>query len=203
MTTIEEKIMEKAPLLEAILFTTERPLTLKQISKKLGVRETTVEKIIARLEEKYKDEKHGIKMQQMGGYRLSVKDKYVEHVHDLTPHADMSRGLLRVLAIIAFHEPVKQSDIVKVIGNRTYEYVKELKDRGLILIEKQGRTRIIETSPKFEQYFGIRKDELKKMLGNKLEDNSEESSEESKEKSDTDDRKRGDEDKGKDEQPGP
>ncbi|MAH43025.1 SMC-Scp complex subunit ScpB [archaeon] len=187
MGTMDEKIREKAALLEAILFTTDKPLTVKQISRKINVRETTVEKVLVVLEEKYSDEKHGIRLQKMGGFRLTVKDKYIEHVHDLTPHSDMSRGLLRVLAIIAFHEPVKQSDIVKVIGNRTYEYVKQLKDRGLIIIEKEGRTRIIETSPKFEQYFDIRKTDLKKMLGNKLE-SKEDDADDGKENKESDER---------------
>ncbi len=198
MGITEEKIKEKSALLEAILFTTDRSLSLRQVAKKLGVRETTAEKVLKFLEDKYEGEKHGIRLQQMGGYKLSVKDKFVEHVHDLTPHADMSRGLLRVLAIIAFHEPVKQSDIVKVVGNRTYDYVKELKDRGLIIIEKHGRTRIIETSPKFEEYFGISKSDMKKMLGNKLEATEEKIAEES----DTDD-KNGAEKERSDEQPGP
>lgn len=164
-----DRVEEKTAMLEAVLFTTDHPLSVKQISKKLRVRESTVEKILKSLEEKYKPTDCGITLQNIGGFRLAVKDKYLEHVNDLTPHADMGRGLLRVLAIIAFHEPINQSDIVKVIGNRTYDYVKELKDRGLILIQKRGRTRVIETSPKFEEYFGIKKDQLKKMLGNKLE----------------------------------
>ncbi|MFH1420956.1 MAG: SMC-Scp complex subunit ScpB [Candidatus Aenigmatarchaeota archaeon] len=163
--------LEKLAILEAILFTTDRPLTISQLSKRLRVQESTVEKLIVELREKYKDEHHGIRLYEIGGYKLTVKDKFMEHVSDLTPHADLKRGLLRVLSIIAFHEPVKQSDIVKVIGNRTYEYIKELKDRGLIIVRKQGRTNIIETSPQFEEYFGIRKSDLKKALSNKLEDN--------------------------------
>ncbi len=187
MVLLDDRIREKAALLEAILFTTDKPLTIKQISRKLNVRENTVEKVLNVLEEKYTDDKHGLRLQKMGGFRLTVKDKYIEHVHDLTPHSDMNRGLLRVLAIIAFHEPVKQSDIVKVIGNRTYEYVKQLKDRGLIIISRHGRTRIIETSPKFEQYFDISKTDLKKMLGNKLE-SKEDDADDRKESEESDER---------------
>jgi segregation and condensation protein B len=69
---------------------------------------------------------------------------------------------LRVLAIIAYHQPIKQSDIVKVIGNRTYEYVKELEERGLIKVEKKSRTKTLSTTPHFEDYFGINKDQVRK-----------------------------------------
>src|SRR3989339_322861 len=106
LNIIKTIFMPKTALLEAILFTTEKPLSAEDIQK-------------------------------------IVKSEYVDKVSHLTPHADLSRGLLRVLSIISYHEPVSQSDIVKVVGNRTYEYVKELESRGLVKSEKKSRTRML------------------------------------------------------------
>ncbi len=89
---------------------------------------------------------------------------------ELTPHADLSRGLLRVLSIIAYHEPISQSDIVKVIGNRTYDYIKELEEKGLVKTEKKSRTKLISTTPHFEEYFGAKKHEIKKEFEESVED---------------------------------
>ncbi len=156
---IDEK---KLALLEAVLFTTADPLPLEKLSKYVRSNREKMEEMIKILKEKYAKEDSGIALSDIGGYRLVVKPEFLEDVTDLTPHSDLSRGLLRVLAIIAYHEPIKQSDIVKVIGNRTYEYVKDLEQRGLIRVEKKSRTKILATTPQFEEYFGTKKENLKK-----------------------------------------
>ncbi|HIG97320.1 MAG TPA: SMC-Scp complex subunit ScpB [Candidatus Aenigmarchaeota archaeon] len=155
---------QKLALLEAILFTTTDPLTFEQLQKLTKSRKDEMEKLLTELNQRYSNENSGIKISDMGGYKLIVKNEYLQNVADLTPHADMSRGLLRVLSIIAYHEPIRQSEIVKVIGNRTYDYVKELSEKGLINVEKKSRTRILTTTDKFEEYFETKKNELKKNL---------------------------------------
>ncbi len=152
----------KLALLEAILFTTNDPLSIEKLSKHVRSNKERVDEMLKALAERYSKEDSGLTLSGIGGYRLIVKPEFLENVADLTPHADLSRGLLRVLAIIAYHEPIKQSDIVKVIGNRTYEYVKELEHRGLVKVEKKSRTKMIATTPQFEEYFGKKKEELKK-----------------------------------------
>ena len=154
----------KLALLEAILFTTSEPLTLDELQKTLKIRKDEIEKMLAKLREKYASPEHGFRLSETGGYRLIVKEDFVEKVSHLTPHADLSRGLLRVLSIIAYHEPVKQSDIVKVVGNRAYDYVKELEERGLVRSERKSRTKVLATTAHFEEYFGAKKEEIKKIF---------------------------------------
>jgi len=156
--------MNKMAVLEACLFTTEQPLPLEQLCKITKIKENEIKWLLKEVEDKYKTDDHGIFLSETGGYRLAVKPEYIERVADLTSHADLSRGLLRVLSIIAYYEPIKQSDIVKVIGNRTYEYIGELVDRGLIKTEKISRTKIITTTSVFEEYFGAKKTLIKKIM---------------------------------------
>jgi len=156
--------IKKLALLEAILFTADEPLSLKELEKLLKTDEEEILYLIDVLKEKLEDEMHGIVLSDVGGYRLTVKPHFQEKVSRLTPHADMSRGLLRVLSIIMYHEPIKQSDIVKVVGNRTYEYVRELIRRGFVKSEKHSRTRILSLTPAFEEYFGVSKAKLKEQI---------------------------------------
>jgi len=160
---------EKLALLEACLFTTEKPLSIEELAKILKIDENEVKWLLKDLEDIYSKDEHGIEVSDVGGYSLVVKPKYLEKVSNLTNHTDLPRGMLRVLSIIAFYEPVKQSDIVKVIGNRTYQYISELEKRGLIETEKHSRTKIIQTTKEFEEYFGIEKKSLKKFLREKNE----------------------------------
>lgn len=150
-------------LVEAILFSTSESLSAEQITKMANIRLENVQTAIGILKVKYQDPRHGIRLSETGGYRLSVKPEFLPKVGKLAK-AELSKGLLRVLSIIAYHEPVKQSDIVKIIGNRTYEYVHELEALGFVKSERKGKTKILNTTPYFETYFATKKEELKKHL---------------------------------------
>ena len=157
---------KKLPLLEASLFMATEPLSMEELKKITGSKEEEIREMIEILMDKYNtNPASGILISFEGGYRMLVKPEYIRYVRHLSPYADLSRGLLRTLAIVAYHEPVRQSDIVKIVGNRAYEYIKELESRGLVRTEKASRTKVVTTTENFEKYFGITRDELKRMVG--------------------------------------
>ena len=150
-------------LLEAVLFTTSDPLTFNELQKLLHARKNELDALLKALHERYAKPEHGIRLSDIGGFKLIVKPEFTESVAPFTPHADLSRGLLRVLSIVAYHQPIRQSDIVKVVGNRTYEYVKQLEELGFVKIEKKARTKMLSTTPRFEEYFGAKAEEIRKI----------------------------------------
>lgn len=159
-----ERLKQKLALLEATLFTTTEALSVEELEKIVKMRKEEIQNMLKLLEEKYSSPESGIKLSSVGGYKLIAKEEFHDRVSHLTPHADLSRGLLRVLSIIAYHEPIKQADIVKVVGNRTYDYVKALEERGLVKSEKKSRTKLLSLTPQFEEYFGVKKKHLKEEL---------------------------------------
>lgn len=161
---MNEKMQQKLALLEATLFTTTEPLSMEDLQKTTKIRKDELERLMKLLEEKYSSPESGLKLSAVGGYRLMVKEAFQEKVSHLTPHADLSRGLLRVLSIIAYHEPIRQADIVKIVGNRTYDYVKELETKGLVKTEKKSRTKLLSLTPQFEEYFGVKKKFLREKI---------------------------------------
>ncbi|MEM5804256.1 MAG: SMC-Scp complex subunit ScpB [Candidatus Aenigmatarchaeota archaeon] len=156
-------------MLEAALFMSSRPVTLQQLCKILGMGEADAAVLITDYKRALDSEDHGVRlMETSAGYQIRVKPEYAPSVRTLTPYHDLSRGLLRVLALVAYKQPITQSDIVKIIGNRTYEYVKELTGRGLIRAEKAGRTRALVVTKDFAEYFGLESPEEAKKLFEKL-----------------------------------
>lgn len=157
-----DRFMEKhMALTEAVLFATPKPLSMQELAKLTKLSEERLGQIIPLLRIRYQDGQHGIALGEAGGYRLIVKSEFVAKVSGLAK-AELSRGLLKVLSMIAYHQPAKQSDIVKVIGNRTYEYVKQLESMGFIRFERKSRTKLLMTTQHFEDYFSTSKDEMKK-----------------------------------------
>ncbi len=168
---------KKMALVEAALFITSKPLSLEEVSKITGSKPEIVRQIISNLKEKYSSEEHGIMISELGGYKMAVKPEFVTKVRRLTPHSDLSRGILKVLSIIAYYQPIKQSDIVKVIGNRTYSYIKDLEKRGLISSKKVSRTKIFSTTKLFEEYFGVEAKRIKEIAKDVVIDNDKETDE--------------------------
>ncbi|MBI4895564.1 MAG: SMC-Scp complex subunit ScpB [Candidatus Aenigmarchaeota archaeon] len=160
---------KKLALVEAVLFATNDPLTIEDIRKITKLRTETIENLIKVLKKRYDRPEYGIFLSDTAGYKLSVKQEFSTSVSNLAK-ADMSKGLLRVLSVIACHEPVKQADIVRIIGNRTYDYTKTLQEMGFITFEKKGSTKILKTTAQFEQYFGTRKEEIKNLYKKMQED---------------------------------
>jgi segregation and condensation protein B len=140
--------------IEASLFLTSKPIEIAKLVEITQVSSHEIKKAIAELKEKYNDES-GIKLvEYQDTCQLIVNPKVLPKVKDLSPYRDLSPGLLKVLSIIAFKGPVKQSALVNTIGNRTYEYVKILERRGLISTKKYGRTKLLKVTNLFADYFG-------------------------------------------------
>ena len=82
----------------------------------------------------------------------------------LTPYSDLSEGHKRTLALIVLKEPINQSEIIKIQGNKAYTYIKFLDAKGLIKKEKSGRTKILRLTQEFERYFGEEKSKIREKL---------------------------------------
>jgi segregation and condensation protein B len=152
--------------IEAALFMTSEPISLRKLSNLFKISPEKARIIIEELKIKFEQEEHGIHiLETEQGYQMKVKPEFTSFVRTLTPYKDLGKGMLRVLAMVAYKQPITQSEIVKVIGNRTYEYVKRLQERGLIKTEKHGRTRALIATKEFANYFGLESTEdLKKFF---------------------------------------
>ena len=141
-------------VVEAALFLSSKPMEIAKLVEITQVSSSEIRKVIKELKEKY-DEESGIKLVENGNTcQLIVNPEILPRVREISPYRDLTPGLLRALSIIAFRGPLKQNVLVNTIGNRTYEYVKELEKRGLISAKKHGRTKMLKVTHLFVDYFG-------------------------------------------------
>ncbi len=159
---------ETEAIIEAALFISSGPLSIRELKKISGSDESDIKDSLEGIRKKLSDESHGIELfKSVEGYELRVKPGHLDEVSHLTPYSDLSRGQLKVLALVAFKGPIKQSNIAKIIGNRAYSYIKDLENKKLIRTEKHKRTKKLEITDEFKNYFGI---EERKELEEKLEE---------------------------------
>lgn len=155
----------RKPMLEAALFMAQNPIPAEKLARMIDVDVVRLKELVGELKADLQNADRGVHLiESEEGYQLRVKPEYVKYVRALTPFKDLNRGLLRVLALVAYKQPITQSQIVKVIGNRTYEYVKILEKKGMIRTVKSGRTKALVATKGFADYFGLESPEDAKKL---------------------------------------
>ncbi len=158
---LSQREREQLAMVEAALYVTGRPLDLKLLGSILKVKsESTVHDLAKKLRERYEQIHSSIQILELedGRFVMQLKPEYVAAVKKLATRQLLTLGPLKTLSFIAVKQPVSQAYVVKVRGKLTYEYVKQLKDSGLVVDEKAGKTKILRTSETFADYFNLSHD---------------------------------------------
>ncbi|MBC7086268.1 MAG: SMC-Scp complex subunit ScpB [Methanomethylovorans sp.] len=147
--------MNEKEAIEAALFAAGGALDAQTLGKIIGKPTKKTIEIVEKLIKEYTERESGIEIIDLGQrYVMQVKPLYTDLVRPLAPK-ELSAPMLRTLAMIAYHQPVVQSDLVDMRGNTVYEHIKELTERGLIMSVPHGRTKKLQTTPLFADYFGL------------------------------------------------
>ena len=161
----EEEDIEK--IVEAVLFSAGRPLTVPEIEEAAGKPRKKVRKAVKKLRRMYQNRKTALEISKIGRkYSLQLKPYFNQYGMQIMDE-EINRSLLKTAALIAYYQPVKQSELKKMVGGQVYDHVDTLQDMDLIISEKEGRTYSLRTSPKFQEYFGLEakdRNELKKIM---------------------------------------
>jgi len=154
---LSEEFMAKAAI-EAALFASGRTVSLRELA---GLSSRSAEQAEALAEElagEYAARQSGLEIRRIGdGYSMQVRYALTGRIISLAPK-EIEAPLIRTLAIIAYKQPIKQSHLVEIRGNKSYDHVRELEKRGLINAEKCGHTKLLSTTRGFADYFGISSD---------------------------------------------
>ena len=145
-------------LVESVLFSASNPVSINEIkeSTKLSTKKikTTIDELIQDYNITRKDETSMEVIKAGEKYTMQVKKQYADQtIMVATP--EIQSNLLKTLTLIAFHQPLKQSNLRRMIGTKAYDQVDELVDLKLINSKKHGSTEMLTTTKLFPEYFGI------------------------------------------------
>lgn len=170
-----EEIRHDLNLLEAALYVSGRPLTLKELGSVLKTRsKRKVRNITKKLVSEYSNRNSALEILKLKDerYVLQLKTAYSPSVKKLVNRPLLSSGPLKTISLIAYKQPISQKQVVDARGRHAYSHIKLLKEMGLIAHEKNGRSQILRTTEYFSDYFGLSHDisTLKKELKHIFED---------------------------------
>jgi len=151
---------ENLKKLEAVFFVSGRFLSMQELISFTDLNPVIIQELIENLKKKYDKSDSAIEIVEKNGlWKMDVKQKYSGIINKLaTGSSEFSKAEQETLAIIAFKQPIKQSVVVKIRGNKAYEHIKKFFDLGLIKKKKMGHTNELTLSNDFYDYFNINSD---------------------------------------------
>ena len=169
-----EKTRHCLALVEAALYVAGRPLDLNELCSVLGTRsKKKAKKFVNTLMQEYSARNTALEILELKDerYVLQLKADFTPLVKKFVHRPLLSSGPLKTLSYIAYRQPISQKRVVGVRGQHAYGHIKLLKDMGLVVAERSGRSMTLRTTDYFADYFGLTQDtasmkkELKRIFG--------------------------------------
>jgi len=163
--TIDEidwsKEKENMKLVEAIFFVSGRFLSMQDLISLSNLNSLVIKESIEKLKDKYSKEDSALEIIERDNlWKMDVRPEYHNIINKLaTGSAEFSKSEQETLAIIAYKQPIKQSVIIKIRGNKAYDHIHKFAQLGLIKSKKEGHTNLLTLSEEFYDYFNVDKSE--------------------------------------------
>jgi segregation and condensation protein B len=171
--------MTLSRVIEALLFSAQKPLSTKEVVDLLRragaedelspnefakVREAEVAAALQELKVGYIEQQRAFQLiEKADGWQLATDPQCGQWVRELFPApkaARLSAPALETLAIIAYRQPIIRADVEAVRGVTIDGVLQTLMERGLVKIsgraEIPGRPLLYETTDFFLDHFGLR-----------------------------------------------
>jgi len=155
---------EMIAIIEAIIFVSEEPLSVKVLSDVLKEDRGWIETALEALAEEFNARNGGLQLREVaGGWQFATRPEHHEHVRAFLksrPSAKLSLASLETLAVIAYKQPITVPEILEIRGVQSPSAIKTLLDKRLIKAcgrkETIGRPMMYGTSKEFLLQFGLK-----------------------------------------------
>lgn len=153
---------ETARVVEALLFASGDPLSVKEFVKATDTDAETVTIALRDLRDRYVRADSSLQVVEIAnGFQLATRPEYAPYIGKLlAPHANrLSKPALETATIIAYRQPCTQAEIEAVRGVGSDGVLKTLMERELVTEagrkQAPGRPLLYATTPQFLHYFGL------------------------------------------------
>lgn len=153
-------------IVESVLFSSGKPVSINEIQQASNLPRNKVVDALEKLTQNYnvdRKKETSIEVIKAGNkYTMQIKKRYFEQ-SVMVANPEIENYLLKTLSLIAFHQPIKQSNLRRMIGTKVYDHVDSLVGMRLIHSKKHGTTELLTTTKLFPEYFGINSTEPKEI----------------------------------------
>lgn len=158
--------MEKDKLkevLEALLFVTNRPLTLAELSDIVGETQENIAVVIEEMKREMESRSSALQIAAVAeGMQFATKEGYSYWVKKLFRDQmtfRLSQSALETLSIVAYKQPITRAEIEEIRGVEVTAVLETLIERKLVRVagrkEAIGRPLLYATTPEFLRHFHL------------------------------------------------
>ena len=147
-------------MVEAILFVSDRPLSVQEVARAAKIDKKRAGELIALLQEE--SAHRGIRLVEVSqGFAFRTSPVYSAQVRGFLAQRPvrLSRAQLETLAIIAYRQPITRPEVDDIRGVDSGQVIKGLLERELIRIlgkkDEPGRPMLYGTTPQFLDLFSL------------------------------------------------
>ncbi|MDD1767901.1 MAG: SMC-Scp complex subunit ScpB [Methanomassiliicoccales archaeon] len=162
--------MDPVRVVESVLFSS-KPLKISEIAGTTQLTESEIRGAVKKLAKEYRDRSSAIEIVKIGPkYSMQLRKEFTECARPFT-EKEVPDDVLKIAAMIAYHQPVLQSALAKVLGSEVYKDVEKLRSMGLVKAKKRGQTLQLTTTQRFAEYFGIEgstREDIKRWMESQL-----------------------------------
>jgi segregation and condensation protein B len=142
-------------IVEAELFSAAKPVTVTDLQTASGLDVRTIRSALKKLMGEYNEADRAMEIAKMGPrYAMQVKKEFREPAARLA-NLKIPKDVLKTASLIAYYQPVMQSKMFDLVGNRIYDDVKELMNLGLVKAKPKRKSIELTTTKRFIETFGI------------------------------------------------
>lgn len=163
----------RAQIIEALIFASDEPLTVRQISDilrspenggvTLRMKEDEILSAIRELNALYVAERRAFRIIHVaGGYQYATMPEYAEWLGRLVKEKarrKLTQATIETLSVIAYKQPVTKPEIEAIRGVNADYAIQKLMERGLVTIVGRaatpGRPLLYGTTSDFLKHFGL------------------------------------------------
>lgn len=145
--------------IEAALFISARYLSIMELVEYTDINPLLLKELLEKLKKLYHEKDSAIELiENKGMWKMDVREEYHKMINKFaTGNAEFTKAEQETLAIIAYKQPVKQSVIINIRGNKGYDHIKHFIDVGLLSSKRVGHTKELQLSENFYDYFNVEK----------------------------------------------
>ncbi len=154
---------EIRPVIEALLFATNQPLTTKRLTEITGRERREILQAIDDLQNEYDSTNRAFQIEEIaGGFLLLSRKEYhrwVIRLEKKVQESKLSPAAMETLSIVTYKQPILRAAIEAIRGVESSQMLRSLMDKGLIKVvgkdESLGRPLLYGTTKRFLDQFGL------------------------------------------------
>jgi len=156
---------------EAVLFSSSKALSVREIAQAVAGEPRKVKHALTLLKKDYAKRQTALELAKIGTrWSMQLRGRYVPVAAGYAS-TKIPKTLLKTIALIAYHQPIKQSELLTMVGQKVYDHVHALQDLKVVRYIPWGNSKILFTTHRFAEIFGIEgngRDDIKRWMARQI-----------------------------------